>query len=107
MAVSKAFLDMLIEMLAPLGTVTSRRMFGAAAIYCDGLVFALVNDDELFFKADTFTRQRFADEGQNPFTYEGKSGTISLPYWQAPVRLFEEPDEMLTFARDALAAKMG
>ena len=40
------------EALAPLGQVTQRRMMGGATLYLDGVVFAIVTDAWLWFKAD-------------------------------------------------------
>src|SRR5207237_8365863 len=39
------------EALAPLGNVSMRRMMGAAVLYLDGIVFAVI-DDEIWFTAD-------------------------------------------------------
>jgi DNA transformation protein len=40
-----------------------------------------------------------------PFSYEAKGRTMQLgAYWRVPERLLDEPDEMLTWARAALAA---
>ncbi|MBK9079406.1 MAG: TfoX/Sxy family protein [Hyphomicrobium sp.] len=59
MAVSQAFLDMIHESLAPLGALSARRMFGGASLYCDGILFALVDDDVLYLKADASSKARF------------------------------------------------
>jgi DNA transformation protein and related proteins len=101
-AVSNAFLDMAKELLAPLGPISVRRMFGGASIYCAGILFALVDDDVLYLKADATSKVRFEDEGMKPFTYEGQSGPVSMSYWRVPDRLYDEADEMLEFARIAL-----
>ena len=42
MPATPAYLDFLLEHLAPLGTITQRRMFGGHCLYCNGTVFALV-----------------------------------------------------------------
>jgi DNA transformation protein len=108
MAVSQGFLDMIREMLVPLGSVSSRRMFGGASLYCDGTLFALVDDDVLFLKADDTTKLRYEAEGCGPFTYEGQTGPVSMQYWRLPERLYDEPDELLEYAREALGvARLG
>jgi DNA transformation protein len=40
------------ESLEPLGTITHRAMMGAAVLYCDGTVFAVVDDEAIYFKFD-------------------------------------------------------
>jgi DNA transformation protein len=39
-----------------------------------------------------------------PLNYRKKGSTIDLSFWRAPERLFDEPDELVTWARIALAA---
>ena len=104
MASRGTFGEFLQDELRPLGQVTVRRMFGGAGVYCDGLMFGLVADDTLYFRVDDGNRGAFEAEGLAPFIYDGKGRTIVLPYWRVPERLFDEPDEMLVWARAALAA---
>jgi DNA transformation protein len=78
-------------------------MFGGAGVFADGIMFALVSDDTLYFKVDETTRADFEAEGMGAFTYATKDGRNTLvSYWRAPERLFDEPDEMLAWARKAL-----
>ena len=103
MSASRGFLKLLEDLLKPLGPISVRRMFGGAGIYCDGQVFAFVDDDQLFFKTDEAGRARFEAEGMGPFTYTTKHGPGTLmSYWRAPERLLEDPDEMVAWARTAL-----
>jgi DNA transformation protein len=102
MPVSGGFLELVRELLAPLGDVTVRKMFGGASLYCDGIIFALVDDDVLYLKSDDETSPRFAAEGLKPFTYEGQTGPVSMSYWRVPERLYDEADEMLDWAREAV-----
>jgi DNA transformation protein len=103
MASSAGFLAFLDEQLAGIGRVSIRRMFGGAGVFADGIMFALVSDDTLYFKVDETTRADFEAEGMGAFTYATKDGRNTLvSYWRAPERLFDEPDEMLAWARKAL-----
>lgn len=106
MAVSAAYLDMLKELLAPIGIISVRRMFGGAGVYCDGTIFGLVADDVLHLKVDETTRARFEAEGCGPFQYELGDGTMQslASYHRAPDRLLDEPDELLDWARQAILA---
>jgi len=73
-------------------------------VFCDGVMFAIVADDALFLKADDRNRPAFEAEGLEPLTYEAKGRIVELPYWQVPERLCDDPDEMLEWARAAVAA---
>jgi DNA transformation protein len=104
-ATSKEFLAFLTDQLVPLGHITTRRMFSGAGIYCDGVIFALVLRDVVHFRVDDGNRQAYEAEGLQPFSYEAKGRTVQVgSYWRVPERLFDDPDEMVDWARAALAA---
>lgn len=102
MAVSKDFIEFLVDGFEPLGTISARGMFGGAGLYCDGVMFALVAYDTLYLKADDETAQAFLDEGLEPFTYEGKAKPVRMSYWRAPERVFDDPDEMQAWGHTAV-----
>ena len=105
MAVSSSLVALLHEQLEPLGRVTFRRMFSGAGVYCDGVIFALILRDALHFKVDDGNRAAYEAEGMSPFSYDAKGRTIEIgAYWRVPERLFDEPEEMVEWARAALAA---
>jgi DNA transformation protein len=80
-------------------------MFSGAGVYCDGVIFALILRDALHFKVDDANRAAYEVEGMAPFSYTAKSRTIEVgAYWRVPERLFDEPEEMIDWARAALAA---
>ena len=102
MSVSSGFAELLCDLLAPLGRVTVRRMFGGGGVICDGVMFGLVSDDVLFLKADDASKGPYEAEGCEPFTYNGKGRPIALPYWRAPERLLDDHDELVAWARISL-----
>lgn len=104
MVASAKFAEFLEDQLHGLGEISVRRMFGGAGVYCDGVMFGLVSDDTLYLRVDDGNRSAFEAEAMQPFRYEANGRTIQLPYWRAPERLFDEPEEMMTWAREALAA---
>ena len=105
MVASDSFAEFLREQLAPLGRVTMRRMFGKTGVFCDGVMLGMVRDNTLYFRVDADNRAAFKEaEAFPPLNYAKKSGTIDLAFWRAPERLFDEPDELVSWARAALAA---
>ena len=104
MVARDSFAEWLREQLAPLGRVTMRRMFGKIGVFCDGLMLGMVRDNTLYFRVDDDNRATFKEvESFPPLNYEKKGGTIDLSFWRSPERLFDEPDELVTWARAALA----
>ena len=105
MVASASFAEFLREQLAPLGRVTMRRMFGKTGVFCDGLMFGLVTDDTLYLRVDDGNRTAFKEaETFPPLNYEKRGSIIDLSFWRAPERLFDEPDELVTWAQIALGA---
>ena len=105
MVASDSFSEFLREQLAPLGRITMRRMFGKTGVFCDGFMLGMVRDNTLYFRVDDDNRA-ILKEAQSfpPLNYEKKGEIIDLAFWRAPERLFDEPDELVMWARAALAA---
>jgi DNA transformation protein len=105
MVASNGFAEFLRDQLAPLGRITMRRMFGKTGVFCDGFMLAMVRDNTLYFRVDDGNRAIFKEaESFPPLNYEKQGGSIDLAFWRAPERLFDEPDELLAWARAALSA---
>jgi DNA transformation protein len=105
MVASESFAEFLREQLAPLGRVTMRRMFGKTGVFCNGVMFGMVSENMLYLRVDDHNRAAFKEAKPfPPLSYEKKGCTIDLSFWRAPERLFDEPDELVTWARIALAA---
>ena len=100
-----AFVSHCLELLSPLGSTSSRRMFGGHALYIDELCMALIIQDTLYLKVDDANRALFERQGCRPFTYTVKNDEKhSLSYYTAPEEAMESPAEMLPWARRALGA---
>jgi DNA transformation protein len=98
------------ELFSVFGPVVVRRMFGAFGIYADGVMFALAADGLLYLKADEHTIPSFEREGTTPFTYRARdkggarSRRVVMSYWRLPDRLYDDPEELARWAREACAA---
>jgi DNA transformation protein len=105
MVASDSFADFLREQLAPLGRVSMRRMFGKTGVFCDGVMFGMVTDNMLYLRVDDGNRTAFEEAKLSPpLNYAKKGAMIDLSFWRAPERLFDEPDDLVAWARLALAA---
>ena len=105
MVASETYADFLHEQLAPLGRLSLRRMFGKTGVFCDDVMFAMVTENTLYFRVDDHNRETFKEaEGFPPLNYAKGGAMIDLSFWRVPERLFDEPDELVSWARAALAA---
>lgn len=105
MVASDSFAEFLREQLEPLGRVSMRRMFGKTGVFCDGVMFGVVTDNMLYLRVDDQNQEAFGEARSSPPLNYAKGGNlIDLSFWRAPERLFDEPDELVAWARLALAA---
>ena len=95
-----------VELLAPLGQVRWRRMFGGIGIYVDGLFIAIIASDRLYLKATEAFRPKFEAAGCEPFVYSARTGAVALGYWTAPPDAMESPALMMPWARLAMQAAL-
>jgi DNA transformation protein len=97
--------EFLIDLFADFGPVTIRKMFSGYGISADGINFALALRAGLFFRADEVTIPDFEAEGSKPFQYSTRTKTVTVnSYWELPARLFDDSEDLVRWARAALAA---
>lgn len=101
MSVSQEYLDYVIDQLTGLGPVKSRRMFGGAGLYLDGVFFGLVADDVLYFKVDDPNRSEYVVAGSGPFKPFGND-SYAMSYYEVPGDVLEDPDSAKEWAEKAL-----
>ena len=105
MAKRDPFVDHVLELLEPLGTMRARSMFGGFGIFHIDRMIALVADDRLYLKTDIVTRPTFEAAGAAPFVYGGKRGKPSvMSYHEAPAACLDDAETMLQWARLAVEA---
>ena len=98
------FVEHCQELLAPLGAVRVRAMFGGWGLYLDGFFVALIAFERLYLKADASTREQFTAAGCQPFVYDGQGKSVTMGYWTAPDEALDSPMTMQPWARLALQA---
>ena len=103
MSVNNEFVRYVLDQLRGLGAVVSRKMFGGAGLYLDGTMFALIAYDTLYFKVDESTRPDYEEAGMEPFRPFDETSYV-MSYYEVPVDVLEESDELVEWARKALAA---
>lgn len=57
MASNPEFVQYVADQLADAGEITCRKMFGEYGVYCDGKIFALICENQLFVKITEAGRQ--------------------------------------------------
>jgi len=97
-------MDYLDELLAALGAVHARAMFGGHGLYLDGVMFAIVVDDTLYLKCGSGNREPLRQAGARPFRYRRGAREIEMAFLSAPVEALDDADTLCEWARGALQA---
>jgi DNA transformation protein len=107
MANDSGFIEHLRELLEPIPGVTIKKMFGGYGIFRTELMFALIADDTLYFKADDQNRSEFEAKALKPWVYHNKDGkAMTMPYYQAPEETLDNSDDMCVWAESAYQAAL-
>lgn len=105
-ATRNEFVDYVVELMAGWAEVSARKMFGGYGLYREGLMFALIVDDELFFKTDTSNVGQYERVGSHPFVYVSQSRNVQLSYWSAPADSLDSSAEMSGWCQSAYGAAL-
>ncbi len=101
MSVSDSYIEFALERLGSVGQCTSRRMFGGAGIYNDGLFFAIIENDTLRFKVNDTNRPDYEEAGMEPFKpYKDKAEIMQ--YYEVPPDVLEDDELLAEWAEKAL-----
>jgi DNA transformation protein len=104
MAISDEFVNYMIGQLDNWTEVSVRKMFGGAGLYCDGTMFGLIADDVAYLKVDDSNRKDFVNAGSSAFNpYPDKAKATVMSYYEIPVDVLENPDQLAKWAQRSLA----
>ena len=105
MAVDEGLYAWVQEALEPLGSVTMRKMMGGATLYLDGTVFAILDEGEIWFKADAETDAVWDEQGCPRFSVTFIAGRVdTMNYRRGPADVYDEAEAMQRCARLAVEA---
>ena len=93
------------EALAPIGSVTLRKMMGGATLYLDGVIFAILDEGEIWFKADAETDAVWDAEGCARFSMTFKDGRVdTMNYRRGPTDVYDDAEAMQRWSGLAVEA---
>jgi DNA transformation protein and related proteins len=106
MSIDEGLLAWVEEALEPIGRVSLRKMMGGGTLYVDGTIFAIMDDGELWFKADEESNPVWDEAGLTErFSVTFKDGTVDrMNYRRAPTDVYDDPEQMQRWATLALEA---
>ncbi len=107
MASDPSFVAHALDLVALLGDVDARAMFGGHGLYAEGVMFGLLDDGELFLKSDDESRDAFVSASCRLWRYVNKKVRMeNTGYFRPPDDAHEDAEAMLPWARLALDAAL-
>jgi DNA transformation protein len=103
---SSEFVEFIVEMLQRFGSVVAKPMFGGCGLYLDGVMFALISNDTLYFKADEVSKYEFLSIGMAPFSYSKNDTLCKMSYFSAPDEALDDDEIMCLWAQKAYDAAL-
>lgn len=97
----REFCQQVVQQLNQVAPVTARAMFGGYGLYLEGIMFALIADNRLYFKVGDANRDAFVAAGMEPFTYEGKDRPIVMSYYRLPDEVWDDPEVLVQWVEQA------
>ena len=99
------FVTEVIDRFCMVDPVSSRKMFGGHGIFHNGLMIALIADNELYLKADKESEHWFNEQGLAAFSYQKAGGKVyKMSYFQASESFFEDDEETRIWMQRAIDA---
>jgi DNA transformation protein and related proteins len=102
-AVSADYLTYVLEQLAGVAEVSSRRMFGGAGLYSGTLFFGLIDDDVLYLRVDDSNRADFEARRMPAFQPFKDKPEYSMSYYEVPAEVLEDAEQLAVWARRSVA----
>jgi DNA transformation protein and related proteins len=103
-AAARAFKTAVVSHLNQVAPVTARAMFGGYGLYCEGIMFALIAHETLYFKVDASNLERFTEAGMGPFVYDRNGQPVAMSYYQLPPAVYEDLDLLHSWVEASVAA---
>ena len=98
------FLDhILYDIFGENEPITARAMMGAHVLYYEGKTFAIVEDDELWFKGSKETEAWYLTRGSKKFHYMKKGVKQYMNYFQVPQEVYEDKESLEIWLEVALS----
>lgn len=96
------FADYLVDALAELGPIQTKRFFSGTGLLLDGVQFAFIIRGTLYMRVDETGQSAFRTAGSLPFSYRTSKREVALSgYYAVPAGMLEDTDELCDWSRRA------
>lgn len=106
MAVQPQYLAYLLEQLAGIRGLRSRRMFSGVGLYSGDLFFGLIHDDTLYFKTDGGSSADYIARHMPRFMPFPERPQAVMAYYQVPADIIEDHEALASWANKSVAVAL-
>lgn len=78
MATKQSTIDFILDQLIKVSGISTRKMFGEYALYCEGRVVALVCDNNLYMKITETGKKFVGNKYKEGFAYKGAKASMLI-----------------------------
>ena len=101
MSITPSYRAYVLDQVRQVVPITSRPMFGGLTLFAEGLAFALLAGDRLYFKVDDLNRAEYETKGRGPFYPFGDTNK-PMSYYELPEEALEDVDELRPWVEGAI-----
>ena len=99
------FLQYVLDIFNPLGKLHTKTLFGGNAILKNNITFAMVFDGSIYLKTNKDTVKKYLDLNSKPLSYKKNNKKINLRYYEIPVEIIDDEDQLIDWAIEATEIK--
>lgn len=93
---SEDYKNYILDQLRLAEEISVRKMFGGYGLYIQGRFFAIISDDQLYFKTNEETKNKYIKLGSKPFQPSPKQKLKN--YYEVPPEIIEDTDKLKEWA---------
>ncbi|KRO54141.1 MAG: hypothetical protein ABS04_06510 [Pelagibacteraceae bacterium BACL5 MAG-121015-bin10] len=99
------FLQYALDLFSSLGRLSTKTLFGGNAILKNNITFAMVFDGSIYLKTNKNSVKKYLDLKSKPLSYKKNNKTINLRYYEIPVEILDDEDQLIEWAIEATQIK--
>ncbi len=102
-AVSKNFVNHVLDMLSPSLDITTGRLFSGVLLKHHKKQLGVIWQDTLYFRVPEHLQAKYKNLGSEPFQYTKKTGMVTVnAYWTVPTHVLDDSEQLLLWAKEIL-----
>lgn len=96
------YINFIVELFSEHGHITYRSMFGGWGLYYNSIIFAIIVDNEVYFKVDGSNMDQYISYNSRPFEYMKSDKLIKVSsYMLLPEEILYSPETLGNWIRQS------